>query len=44
MKKVIKELNQTINKNINDTTGYRKIQVFINGTDYIPPQIEKALI
>ena len=37
----IKELNETINQDIKDTKGYRKIQVFINGTEYIPPEAEK---
>ena len=38
----IKKLNETINKDIKDTEGYRKIQVFINGTEYIPPEAEKV--
>ncbi len=37
----IKELNETINQDIKDTNGYRKVQVFINGTEYIPPEAEK---
>ncbi len=37
----IKELNETINQDIRDTNGYRKVQVFINGTEYIPPEAEK---
>ena len=38
----IKKLNETINKDIKDTEGYRKVQVFINGTVYIPPEAEKV--
>ena len=38
----IKNLNETINKDIKDTEGYRKVQVFINGTEYIPPDPEKV--
>ena len=38
----IKTLNETINKDIKDTEGYRKVQVFINGTEYIPPEPEKV--
>ena len=34
----IKKLNMIINKDIKDTEGYRKVQVFIKGTDYIPPE------
>lgn len=30
-------MNELINKNIKDTTGYRKIQVFISGVEEIPP-------
>lgn len=37
----IKEINETINKNIKDTEGYRKVQVFIQGTDHVPPAPEK---
>ena len=37
----IKKLNEIINKDIKDTDGYRKVQVFINGTEYIPPAPEK---
>lgn len=37
----IKLLNETINKNINDTLGYRKVQVFIQGSDCVPPAPEK---
>lgn len=38
----IKKVNQTINKDIKDTEGYRKVQVFINGTEYIPPEAERV--
>lgn len=37
----IKKLNETINQNINDTDGYRKVQVFIRGSEHIPPAPEK---
>jgi len=37
----IKNLNETINKNIKDTEGYRHIQVFIRGSEHIPPAPEK---
>lgn len=37
----IKEINQTINKNIKDLEGYRHVQVFIRGTEYIPPEPSK---
>ena len=38
----IKKLNEKINKDIKDTEGYRKVQVFITGTEYIPPEPEKV--
>lgn len=38
----IKKLNETINRDIKDTEGYRKVQVFINGTEYIPPEAERV--
>lgn len=38
----IKLLNQTINKNINELEGFRKVQVFIQGSDHIPPEPEKV--
>lgn len=38
----IKILNQTINKNINEVDGFRKVQVFIQGSDHIPPEPEKV--
>lgn len=37
----IKSLNETINRNIKETKGYRSVQVFINGTEYIPPEPER---
>ena len=37
----IKEINQTINKNIKEIEGYRKIQVFIQGSEHIPPKPEQ---
>ncbi len=37
----IKKINETINKDIKDTTGYRNVQVFIQGSDHIPPAPEK---
>lgn len=38
----IKEINETINKNIKETEGYRKIQVFIQGSEHIPPKPEQV--
>lgn len=38
----IKEVNETINKNIKETEGYRKIQVFIQGSEHIPPKPEQV--
>lgn len=37
----IKKLNETINKDIKGTEGYRTVQVFIRGSEYIPPEPEK---
>ncbi len=37
----IKALNGTINRNIKDTEGYRSVQVFIRGSEHIPPAPEK---
>ncbi len=37
----IKTLNETINRNIKDTEGYRTVQVFIRGSEHIPPAPEK---
>lgn len=38
---LIKNINETINKNIKNTEGYRKIQVFIQGSEHIPPKPEQ---
>lgn len=38
----IKKINETINKDIKNTEGYRNVQVFINGTEYIPPEAERV--
>lgn len=38
----IKRLNKTINKNIRETEGFRAVQVFIQGSEYIPPEPEKV--
>ena len=38
----IKKINEIINKDIKDSEGYRKVQVFITGTEYIPPEPEKV--
>lgn len=37
----VKNLNETINKDIKDTEGYRTVQVFIRGSEHIPPAPEK---
>ena len=37
----IKQLNETINRDIKDTEGYRTVQVFIQGSEHIPPEPEK---
>lgn len=37
----IKKINKTINKNIRETEGFRTVQVFIQGSEYIPPEPEK---
>ena len=39
--KFIKKLNETINKDIKDTQNYRTVQVFIKGSEHIPPEPEK---
>ena len=39
--KFIKNLNKIINKNIQETEGFRSIQVFIQGSEHIPPEPEK---
>ena len=38
----IKKINETINKNIKETSGFRKVQVFIQGSDHIPLELEKV--
>lgn len=40
--KFIKKLNETINRDIKDTEGYRTVQVFIRGSEHIPPEPEKV--
>ena len=37
----IRKLNETINRDIKDTEGYRTVQVFIRGSEHIPPAPEK---
>lgn len=39
--RIIKKINETINENINSTKGYRTVQVFIRGSEHIPPSPEK---
>ncbi len=38
----IMKLNKTINTDIKDTEGYRTVQVFIQGSEHIPPEPEKV--
>lgn len=38
----IKKLNETINRDIKDTEEYRAVQVFIQGSEHIPPEPEKV--
>ncbi len=38
----IKKLNETINRDIKDIEGYRTVQVFIQGSEHIPPEPEKV--
>lgn len=38
----IKQLNETINKDIRDTIGYRNVSVVIRGSDHIPPAKEQV--
>ncbi len=40
---LIKNINETINQNIKYTEGYRKVQVFIQGSEHIPPKPEQIL-
>ena len=37
---LIIEIGNTINKNIKDTTGYRKIINYVKGADFVPPKPE----
>ena len=39
--RLIKKINETINKDIKDTAGYRTVQVFIRGSEHVPPSPEK---
>lgn len=39
--RLIKKINEIINNNIKDTDGYRTIQVFIRGSEHIPPAPER---
>ena len=39
--RLIKRINETINKDIKDTIGYRTVQVFIRGSEHVPPSPEK---
>ena len=39
--RLIKKINETINRDIKDTEGYRTVQVFIQGSEHIPPEPEK---
>ena len=41
--RLIKSLNEIINKDIMNTSGYRKVQVMIKGAEHIPPEPEKVL-
>lgn len=40
---LIKNINNIINKDIKDSIGYRKVQVFIQGSEHIPPKPEKII-
>lgn len=40
---LIKTINSTINQDIKNTEGYRKIQVFIQGSEHIPLKPEQIL-
>lgn len=39
--KLLKNINEIINKDIKNTIGYRKVQVMIKGAEHIPPEPEK---
>ena len=36
------KINETINRDINDTIGFRKVQVYINGSNHVPPSPERV--
>ena len=36
--KFIKKINEIINRDIKDIEGYRTVQVFIRGSEHIPPE------
>lgn len=38
----IKQLNEVVNKDIKGIEGYRTVQVFIQGSEHIPPEPEKV--
>lgn len=38
----IKKINEIINQNIRDVKGYRTVQVFIRGSEHIPPEPERV--
>lgn len=40
---LIKNINNIINKDIKDSIGYRKVQVFIQGSEHIPPKPEQII-
>lgn len=40
---LIKNINSTINENIKEVDGYRKVQVFIRGSEHLPPEPNKIL-
>ncbi|MCL2860346.1 MAG: Fic family protein [Oscillospiraceae bacterium] len=40
--KLIKKINEKINKNILNTGGYRETQVYIRGSKHLPPPAEKV--
>lgn len=40
--KLIKDINECINRDIIDIKGYRTVQVFIKGSEHIPPKPEEV--
>lgn len=40
--RIVKKINKIINQNIKETEGYRKVSVFIRGSEHIPPEPEKV--